>query len=682
VTSEEAEYLQAQEKRIKLRLARAVALEEREPLEPIDVELASASQRVAALQRPEFGVEALRARFSLSDEEVDILLHAAFASLDSSFDHAHARLGATGFPTGLSVAMALRVSRHGLGALLQGWIVFDEKSALLGNRLLVLERSTRNLLESQIKLPRRVTRRLLGVDPSGGISLGRVSTPTMALDEVVLPDEVRRDLEPLIKAQPHLMKSLAEWGYDDLRLLGRSVVLLVSGPAGVGKTMLAEAVASALGKKLFTVDALRLSEAGRMFDSEVEELFLEARQEDAVVLFDGADTLFSNRAPGSELAALLAGLDHFPGVVILTTRSPDRLDAMLDRRILLQIPLEVPPPQGRAQIWRGRLPPKERLADNVDAQALGKRFEFAGGTIRAAILLGVNRALARGADAKLMMEDLESAASAQMRGDLSRYAERSRARLSIDLLILPPEEKAQIAEIIHAGRNRARVLYQWGFSEKLPTGKGLVGLLSGDPGTGKTLAAEIIAAELGLSLQRINPAKIVSKYVGETEKNLNEVLAQAKSSQSVLFFDEADALFASRVSKVESSNDRYANLETNFLLQQLERHEGIVLLATNLETSIDQAFKRRIAYHITLPFPKPEYREQIWRTLLPERAPQAQIDFAKLGRHFELSGGHIKNAVLRAAYFAAERNCPIDDTLLAEAAEREADAAGKLVFRR
>ena len=182
------------------------------------------------------------------------------------------------------------------------------------------------------------------------------------------------------------------------------------------------------------------------------------------------------------------------------------------------------------------------------------------------------------------------------------------------------------------------MLHSWGFNEKLPTGKGLVVLLSGEPGTGKTLAAEVIAAELGLNLYRINPAKVVSKFVGETEKNLNEILAQAKSTHAILFFDEADALFSSRVAKVETANDRFVNMETNFLLQQLERYEGIVILATNLETSIDQAFKRRIAYHIVVPFPKPVDRERIWRTLMPSRAPVGEIDYARLRQDLRAVG--------------------------------------------
>jgi hypothetical protein len=343
----------------------------------------------------------------------------------------------------------------------------------------------------------------------------------------------------------------------------------------------------------------------------------------------------------------------------------------------------VPPPALRERIWRLLLPPQVPLADDVDVPQLAKRYDFSGGYIRSAVLFAVSKAVARGTDSLLRMVDLDAAAQAQLRGDLSYYADKTRASsLTLEVLILPADERAQIEEIIAAGRNRALVLYGWGFNEKLPTGKGLVCMLSGDPGTGKTLAAEVIGAELGMNLYRVNPAKVVSKYVGETEKNLNEILAQAKSTHSILFFDEADALFSSRVAKVESANDRFVNMETNFLLQQLERYEGIVILATNLETMIDQAFKRRIAYHVIIPFPKPPDRERIWRTLMPAAAPKADIDYARLGRTFELSGGHIKNAILRAAYSAAQRGCALDYALLAEAAEKECAAAGKLFQHR
>ncbi len=417
-----------------------------------------------------------------------------------------------------------------------------------------------------------------------------------------------------------------------------------------------------------------------MLESELDELFLEARLADAVVLFDGAELLFGGRGAGTpRLQALLRALDRFDGLVILTTAAPERLDPTLDRRVLLRLLLEVPTGALREPIWRQLLLPTVPLADDVDINHLAKRYELSGGSIRSAVLYAVSKAVARGPSSLLTMADLDTAAQAQLRGDLAGYAERTRhGALTLDVLVLPPDERSQVEEIIAAGRNRAKVLHTWGFNEKLPTGKGLVVLLSGEPGTGKTLAAEVIASELSLSLYRVNPAKVVSKFVGETEKNLNEILVQAKSTHSILFFDEADALFSSRVAKVETANDRFVNMETNFLLQQLERYEGIVILATNLEASIDQAFKRRIAYHIVVPFPTAVDRARIWRTLIPSRAPVGEVDYAKLGKTFELSGGHIKNAILRAAYIAAQREQSIDYALLAEAAEKECAAAGKL----
>jgi len=400
----------------------------------------------------------------------------------------------------------------------------------------------------------------------------------------------------------------------------------------------------------------------------------------AVVLFDNCEVLFAGRGGANPRAqALMRALDRFDGLVILATATPERLDPTLDRRVMLKLPLEVPTGALRERIWRALLLPSVPLAADVDVNQLAKRYELTGGAIRSAVLYAVSKAVARGAASTLTRADLDAAAQAQLRGDLSAWADRTReSRLTLDVLVLPADEKSQIEEIIAAGRNRAKVLHSWGFNEKLPTGKGLVVLLSGEPGTGKTLAAEVIASELGLNLYRVNPAKVVSKFVGETEKNLNEILAQAKSTHAILFFDEADALFSTRVAKVETANDRFVNMETNFLLQQLERYEGIVILATNLETSIDQAFKRRIAYHIVVPFPKPHDRERIWRTLMPSRAPVGKIDYARLGKTFELSGGHIKNAILRAAYIAAQREQSIDYDLLAEAAEKECAAAGKL----
>jgi len=215
----------------------------------------------------------------------------------------------------------------------------------------------------------------------------------------------------------------------------------------------------------------------------------------------------------------------------------------------------------------------------------------------------------------------------------------------------------------------------------MPTGKGIVSLFTGEPGTGKTLCAEILANELGMNLYQVSIPRVMSKYIGETEKNMEKIFATARANNSMLLFDEADALFTSRV-KVESSVDRFSNMEVNNLLQEIERFEGIIILTTNLDKNIDKAFQRRINFRISFPFPEKKYRAVIWEKLLPKECPLAdEIDYDILGEYFELSGGYIKNAVVRAAYraYGEDRAICYDDFLFA--AERECEAAGR-IFRR
>jgi SpoVK/Ycf46/Vps4 family AAA+-type ATPase len=692
--ADEAEYLEAQLERLHVLVERAivVAAGKADAASLLANRGDELRRRIAArveASKTAFGLETLRQRFQLDDEDVDILLHAAGTTLDTQLGKLHTKLSGVAHRPWLDVALAITVHHDSVSDRLRARARFQAGAPLLLHRLVTLDRgrpdARDNLLSCELKLPPRVARIVLGTDPSGGASaFSRLVEPDVDLEQVVLADELRAELDQLVAAQPKLAARLREWGYDALITTGRATTLLLCGPPGTGKTTLATAIAKKLGKRLLTVDGARLSEAGRNLESELEDLFLEAKLQDAVVLFDECEQIFARGATGNaRIGTLLRGIDRFDGLVVLATNSPERLDPALDRRVLLRQQLDVPPPPLREKIWRMLLPPTVPLAPDVDLPQLAKRYDVSGGYIKSAVLFAVGKAIARGGTPQLTMADLDASAQSQLRGDLSNYAERPRpSTLTLDVLILPPDEKAQIEEIIAAGRNRSTVLFQWGFNEKLTSGKGLVVLLSGDPGTGKTLAAEIIGAELGMKLHRINPAKVVSKYVGETEKNLNEILSQAKSTHSILFFDEADALFSTRVSKVESANDRFVNMETNFLLQQLERYEGIVILATNLETTIDQAFKRRIAYHVVIPFPKPPDRERIWRTIMPANAPKVAIDYARLGRTFELSGGHIKNAVLRAAYSAAQNKTPIDYAILAEAAEKECAAAGKLFQHR
>ncbi|UUZ78913.1 ATP-binding protein [Paenibacillus sp. P26] len=206
---------------------------------------------------------------------------------------------------------------------------------------------------------------------------------------------------------------------------------------------------------------------------------------------------------------------------------------------------------------------------------------------------------------------------------------------------------------------RGTVLGDWGFDRSLAYGKGVSLLFAGPPGTGKTMSAQVLAKEVQLEIYKIDLSQVISKYIGETEKNLHEVFSEAQLSNAILFFDEADALFGKR-SEVKDSHDKYSNVETAYLLQKMEEYDGITILATNLQQNLDEAFMRRFGFIVKFPFPDAGHREQIWRGLIPPEAPvDDDIDFRFLASKFELAGGYIKNIVLSAAFMAAEQGCAI-----------------------
>ncbi|MBB4753131.1 ATP-binding protein [Actinoplanes lobatus] len=237
--------------------------------------------------------------------------------------------------------------------------------------------------------------------------------------------------------------------------------------------------------------------------------------------------------------------------------------------------------------------------------------------------------------------------------ELSELAFRVPSTFGWDDLVLPPEPVRRLRELTQRVAHRRRVLDEWGFGRLLPYGRGVSALFTGPSGTGKTMAAGVIAAELDLDLYEIDLAGVVSKYIGETEKNLERIFAAAESAGAVLFFDEADAIFGKR-SEVHDAHDRYANLEVAYLLRRMERYDGVAILATNLRENLDDAFLRRLQFVVEFPMPGQGDRERMWRRFLPDTAPVADtVDFDLLARRFRLSGGNIKNIVLSAAYLAS-----------------------------
>lgn len=255
------------------------------------------------------------------------------------------------------------------------------------------------------------------------------------------------------------------------------------------------------------------------------------------------------------------------------------------------------------------------------------------------------------------------------RGGLDSLAQRIASRTGFDDLVLPAGHMATLRDIARHLRQRERVYLEWGFGDKHALGQGLVALFAGDSGTGKTLAAEAIANAVELDLYRVDLAMLVSKYIGETEKNLKSLFDAAETSGAVLLFDEADALFGKR-SEVKDSHDRYANIEVAYLLQRIEAYRGLAVLTTNMKSSLDHAFLRRIRFVINFPFPDSAAREQIWRRQFPANAPVGDIDYPALAR-LNVAGGNIRSIALSAAFKAADAEARIDQAVLMDAARAE-----------
>jgi SpoVK/Ycf46/Vps4 family AAA+-type ATPase len=261
---------------------------------------------------------------------------------------------------------------------------------------------------------------------------------------------------------------------------------------------------------------------------------------------------------------------------------------------------------------------------------------------------------------------------------LAGLATRLRVSQVSSDLVLPDDQATALAESVARIRGRTTVMERWGFAEKVGKGVGVAALFSGPPGTGKTMAAQLIAKTLGVAIYQVDLSKIVSKWIGETERNLAQLFDAAEAGHAILLFDEADALFGKRTD-VRTSNDRHANQETNYLLQRLESFTGICILTTNHDTAIDQAFLRRLSVHVRFDIPELEERRLLWRAMLPKDAPvAANLELDVLARTFVMSGGYIKNAVVRAAFLAADTTGVIDGELLARAAHLEYEAMGKI----
>jgi hypothetical protein len=379
--------------------------------------------------------------------------------------------------------------------------------------------------------------------------------------------------------------------------------------------------------------------------------------------FDGLETDAS-----AKLARLRRVVRDHPGPVVLRC-GPETRPPIDPAFIVLDLPALA---EGdRARFWRACLV-RHGLSGDA-APALAARHAVTPGTIEQVIRRAAFDPPGDGAVAAL-----DGLVRQHRQHRLADVATRVLRLGAWPDLVLPPEILDSLREFVGRIRHRRRVLEEWGFDRVTASARGLTALLEGAPGTGKTLIAGVLARELGGDLYRIDLGRVLSKWIGETERNLGAAFDAAEDGQTILLFDEADSLFARRT-EVRSANDRHANAEINYLLQRLDSFEGIAILTTNHGAAIDPAFKRRLSMRIAIPVPDASAREELWRVHLPTRLPRAgSLDLAKLARRFSLSGGHIRNAALRAAYLSAEEGTPLTQDLLERAVRLEYQDAGRI----
>jgi SpoVK/Ycf46/Vps4 family AAA+-type ATPase len=618
-----------------------------------------AGKSVDAAPAPAGELALLADRCGLDALDLDILMLAVAAELRAvDVDGEAPTVGRAAELFGSDLATRLAVRRR-----------FDADGPLRRFDLVVLRdfdeaAEDASLAESGYLAASRVIDLLLGRDAMDSyIRLyARLSSPTVTWDELRMP-----------RARVTALRSLLSSGGPDRR---SPLLLLPCGPGGSGRLALAEAAAADLGKRVLVVNARLLCTEGPHFRRYVRRILREAVLQGAMPIFVEATPF----RPGEDFdwdgfSLLMGALSAFSEPAAICLDRPLEFDIFPADKWVVRADLEPIQAPHRQELWSAALPDTE-----IDLWHFAKLFNFGGGGIREMVREATNKAVTeRGPDARVAHDDLMYSGREIQSRRMGSYTRKMTPRVSLDDLVAPDRVKGTLREIIHTIQYRHIVFKDWGFGEKISTGKGLCALFSGPPGTGKSMAAQVIARELGMNLFRVNLARVVSKYIGETEENLAKVFEEAGESHSILLFDEADALFAKRT-KVKSAQDRYANLEVNFLLQEVETFEGMVVLTSNLESMIDTAFKRRLNYRVYFPPPDAAGRAQIWRKHIPSKAPIADgVDYLALAEDFDVTGGYIKNAVVRAAQWAAEGEGLITQEMLAKAAEVEMAETGRLV---
>ena len=596
--------------------------------------------------------------FGLSPAEVDLLLIALGPELEPRYETVYSYLQMDATRKRPGVDLALNLICRSAAEKVMARRLLSPGGPLLYYRLVHLLDDPQDrqptLLRRFLKADESVVRFLLGQPADSRSTAPAAAT---AIEELELDQPTRLRLRNLIGA-------IRGWPPGD-----RHVIQLLS-PAGASPPYdVADAVCAALGSSAVRLDLVQLS----------SDLSAAAAAVRDAALVNGLLVVAAGDTPEPQAERSLWSAVNGSPLIVILLGSASSYGSI--------------PPQ--AQPWRVEIPPAgydlrrqawaQALAGTpaaADVKRLADTFPFGPAVIRQTTRLASSiAALRTPSDTAPSTEHILEAGRSLTTPNLSRFAMPLAPQFGWDDLVLPAAKMEQLRGVEVRVRHRQLVQREWGFGQKLSRGKGINVLFTGPSGTGKTMAAEVLAGALSLTLHQIDLSTVISKYIGETEQHLSAIFREAESSQTLLFFDEAEALFGKRT-EVKDAHDRYANIEVNYLLQRIEQYEGIVVLATNLHRNLDEAFLRRLSEVIEFPMPDEAAREQIWRKHFPAEAPTNQIDFAFLATQFKLAGGNICNVALAAAYAAARDGSAIDMGHVIPAIEAEYQKQGKMVMER
>ncbi|MEL6270117.1 MAG: ATP-binding protein [Chloroflexota bacterium] len=460
---------------------------------------------------------------------------------------------------------------------------------------------------------------------------------------------------------------------DELR---NAPVLYMKGAPNMGQLSTAQALCNAYNLGMVIFDGAKLNALSTPFKDAWRLMLREAHLNEAALVITHWEALLpeGQTQPDADMWATI--FDYHRPVFLCSEKDWEPANPVRSRR-MLRMAFDIPDYPARIAAW-------EQFTDEADIDIdsdiladLSNKFRLPRTNIRRAVNSALDFALSE--QKPVNRDHLYRGVQSHISLQLGHLADRIHPKFTWDDLILPPDQMEQLQEITQRARFAFRVQHEWGFIKRISNANGVSALFAGESGTGKTLSVQVIANELGLALYRIDLSAVVSKYIGETEKNLSVIFSEAKSSNAILFFDEADAIFGKR-SEVKDAKDRYANIEIAYLLQQIEDYDGVAIMATNLRQNLDEAFTRRIDFMVDFPFPDETYREKLWTVHFPPEAPlDERIDLREVAERYHLAGGNIRNAALAAAYLAAADGGVITYEHLRSAIRREHQKMGRLI---